>query len=52
MSDIPHIGFIVGAYFVTAATIFVMIGAILVDYRRLGRALSRLDAARQGDDAQ
>ncbi len=52
MSDIPHIGFIVAAYLVTAAAILVMIGAIVVDYRRLTRALSRLDAAREEDDAQ
>ena len=52
MSDIPHIGFIVAAYLVTAAAILAMIGAIIVDYRRLTRALSRLDAARKGDDAQ
>jgi hypothetical protein len=29
-----------------------MIGAIVVDYRRLSRALSRLDAGRGRDDAQ
>ncbi len=52
MSEIPHIGFIVAAYLVTAAAILVMIGAIVVDYRRLTRALSRLDAARKWDDAQ
>ena len=52
MSDIPHIGFIVAAYLVTAIAILAMIGAILVDYRRLSRALGRLDAARNGDDAK
>ena len=52
MSDIPHIGFIVAAYLVTAVAILAMIGAIVVDYWRLSRALSRLDAARKGDDAQ
>ena len=52
MSDIPHIGFIIAAYLVTAATILAMIGAIVVDYRHLSRALSRLDAARKGEDAQ
>jgi len=52
MSEIPHIGFIVAAYVVTAAAIAVMVGAVLVDYRRLGRALSRLEAARKGDDAK
>ena len=52
MSDIPHIGFIVAAYLVTAAAILVMIGAIVVDYRRLSRALSRLEAVRKRDDAK
>ena len=52
MMEIPHIGFIVAAYLVTAAAIVAMIGAIVVDYRRLTRALNRLDAARKGDDAQ
>ena len=51
MSEIPHIGFIVAAYLVAAVAILAMIGAIVVDYRRLSRALSRLDAARKGDDA-
>jgi heme exporter protein CcmD len=52
VSDIPHIGFIVAAYVVTAAAILAMIGAVVVDYRRLTRALSRLDAARNKDDAK
>ena len=52
MSDIPHIGFIVAAYLVTAAAIIVMIGAILVDYRRLSRALNRLDASAKRDEAK
>ena len=52
MSDIPHIGFIVAAYIVTAVAILTMIGAIVVDYRRLSRALGRLEAARKRDDAQ
>lgn len=52
MSDIPHIGFIVAAYLVTAIVILAMISAIVVDYRRLSRALRRLDAARKRDDAQ
>ena len=51
MSDIPHIGFIVAAYLVTAATILAMIGAVVADYRQLSRALGRLDAARKPDDA-
>jgi heme exporter protein CcmD len=52
VSDVPHIGFIVSAYLVTAIAILAMIGAIVVDYRRLSLALSRLDAARKKDDAQ
>ena len=52
MSDVPHIGFIVAAYLVTAIAILAMIGAIVLDYRRLSRALSRLDAERKKDDAQ
>ena len=52
MSDIPHFGFIVAAYLVTAIAILAMIGAIVLDYRRLSRALSRLDAARNRDDGQ
>ena len=52
MSDIPHLGFIVAAYLVTAAAILAMIGAIVVDHRRLTRALSRLEAARKRDDAK
>ena len=52
MRDIPHFGFIVAAYLVTAVAILAMIGAIVVDYRRLSRALNRLDAARKRDDAQ
>ena len=51
MSEIPHIGFIVAAYLVSAVVILAMIGAIVVDYRRLSRALRRLDATRKGDDA-
>jgi heme exporter protein CcmD len=52
VSDIPHIGFIVAAYLIAALTILAMIGAILVDYRRLSRALSRLDAARKRGEAE
>ena len=52
MSDIPHLGFIVAAYVVTALAILAMIGAVVVDYRRLTRALSRLDATRKRDEAQ
>jgi len=52
MSDIPHLGFIVAAYLVAAATIVAMTGAILLDYRRLSRALDRLGASRQADAAK
>jgi len=52
VSDIPHIGFIVAAYLVTLAAIVVMVGAVLVDYRRLSRALDRLDASSKRDEAR
>jgi heme exporter protein CcmD len=51
MAD-PHLTFIVAAYGVAAATIGAMIGAIVLDYRRLNTRLSvvtqALDAARRG----
>ena len=52
MSGVPHLGFIVAAYVVAAAAIAAMIGAVLVDYRRLTRALTRLEASRRGKDAE
>jgi heme exporter protein CcmD len=38
----PHIGFVVAAYGVAAATIGAMIAAVVIDYRRLS---AHLDAA-------
>jgi nitrate reductase gamma subunit len=50
MSD-PHIGFVIAAYAVAAATIAAMIGAIALDWRRLEaqmeRAARALEAARR-----
>jgi heme exporter protein CcmD len=47
-----HIGFIVGAYAVAAATIGAMIGWVVLDARRLNAELARatraLDGARRG----
>ncbi len=46
----PHIGFVIAAYAVTAATIGVMIAYVVVDARRLNAqmeaAARSLDAAR------
>ena len=51
MTD-PHIGFIVAAYGVAAATIGAMIAYVALDYRRLSAHLDELtqalDAARRG----
>jgi heme exporter protein CcmD len=51
MAD-PHIGFVVAAYAVAAATIAVMIGAVVLDGRRLDaqmeKAARALEAARGG----
>ena len=51
MTD-PHIGFIVAAYVVAAATIGAMIAYVALDYRRLSAHLDELtqalDAARRG----
>jgi heme exporter protein CcmD len=51
MAD-PHIGFVVAAYAVAAATIGAMIGAVVLDSRRLNAQLDTaaraLDAARGG----
>ena len=51
MAD-PHIGFVVAAYAVAAATIAAMIGAVVMDGRRLEaqmeRAARALEAARGG----
>ncbi len=48
MMDVPHLGYIVAAYAVTAVAIAAMIGAVLVDYRDLVGKLARLEA-RRGD---
>jgi heme exporter protein CcmD len=52
MAD-PHIGFIVAAYAVAAATIGAMIAYVLTDYRRLTTHLDEvtrtLEAARRGE---
>ena len=37
----PHIGFIVAAYAVAAATIGAMIGWVVLDFRRLSTQLAR-----------
>ena len=53
----PHIGFIVAAYGITAATLGAMIAYVALDYRRLSAHLDEvtqaLEAARRGaKDAQ
>ena len=51
MAD-PHIGFVIAAYAVAATTIAAMIGAVVLDGRRLDaqmdRAARALEAARGG----
>jgi heme exporter protein CcmD len=51
MAD-PHIGFVIAAYAVAAATIMGMIGAVVLDGRRLNAqmdaAARALEAARGG----
>ncbi len=51
MAD-PHIGFIVAAYAVASATIGVMIGWVVLEFRRLNGQLDQatraLDRARDG----
>jgi heme exporter protein CcmD len=48
----PHIGFVVAAYAVAAATIGAMIAYVLLDYRRLtahlDKATRALESARRG----
>lgn len=54
MSEIPHIGFIVAAYAVTAVVLLGAIAAVLVDGRRQTRLLAALEhdaATRLGDRA-
>ncbi len=51
MAD-PHVGFILAAYGVAAATIGAMIGLVVLDFRRLNAQLDQatraLDSARGG----
>ena len=51
MAD-PHIGFVIAAYAVAAATIGAMIAYVLMDYRRLtahlDEATRALEGARRG----
>jgi heme exporter protein CcmD len=44
----PHVGFIVAAYAVAAATIAVMIGWVVLDSRRLNAELARATRALDG----
>ena len=52
MSD-PHIGFVIAAYSLAALVVAVMIGAVVLDYRRLSAHLDEatrtLEAARSGN---
>jgi heme exporter protein CcmD len=52
----PHIGFIVAAYAVAAATIGAMIGWVVLDFRNLSAELARatraLDGARGGREGE
>jgi heme exporter protein CcmD len=54
MAD-PHIGFVVAAYAIAAASIAAMIGAVVLDGRRLNlqidEAARALEAARRGANA-
>ena len=43
---IPHLGFIVAAYAITAVVIMAMIAAIVLDYRDLSARLARLEERR------
>jgi heme exporter protein CcmD len=40
---IPHLGFIVAAFVITAVVVLGMIGAILWDYRDLSARLAKLE---------
>jgi heme exporter protein CcmD len=46
MMNSPHLGFIVAAYALAAATILAMIASILWDYRSLSAELRALEAKR------
>jgi heme exporter protein CcmD len=52
----PHIGFIIAAYAVAAATLAAMIGWVLLDFRNLSAELARatraLDGARGGREGE
>ena len=45
---VPHIGFILAAYALTAVTMVGMVATVLIDGRALRRALDRLDPRRGG----
>jgi heme exporter protein CcmD len=49
MTD-PHIGFVIAAYSITAMVLAVMIGSIVLDYRRLNADLDK--ATRALDEAR
>ena len=44
--DIPNLGFIAAAYAIAAVVLAGMVAAIMLDYRRLRRALARLGDGR------
>ncbi len=46
MSDIPHIGFILAAYGITAIVLVGMVAAVLIDGRNQARLLAKLEARR------
>jgi heme exporter protein CcmD len=48
MTADPHLGFIVAAYAVAAATIGAMIAYVLLDYRRLNAHLDEVTRALEG----
>ena len=52
----PHVGFIVAAYAVAAATIGAMTGWVVLDFRNLSAELARatraLDGARGGKEGE
>ncbi len=43
MNDVPHLGFIVAAYAVTAAVLVAMTAAVILDGRAQRRLLARLE---------
>jgi heme exporter protein CcmD len=52
MTADPHIGFVIAAYSIAAVVLAMMIGSVVLDYRRLNADLAKatraLDAARDG----